>query len=66
MLAPSRGLYPRSPDSLWALFHLRDPEACERLHEQRTHWRGFSDLAAFGPRPHDTDFVPGTTLEVKP
>ncbi len=66
MPAPPNQVYRRNPDSLWAFSHLRDAGACECLHGQRTHWRGFSHPAAFGPDRVIPILCPGAVLEATP
>jgi hypothetical protein len=42
-------LYAPNAECIWVLYDLRNPEACEHLHEQRAAWQELSDLAALGP-----------------
>lgn len=55
-------VYPSNSKSIWILFDLRDPAACEHLHKQRALWREESDLAALGPDHIVLIIRPGTAV----
>ena len=56
-------VYPNESESIWVLYDLRDPEACEHLHEQRGLWQELSDLAALGPDHMVLTIRPGAAVQ---
>jgi hypothetical protein len=61
-IPPMQELYPDHARAIWMLYDLRDPEACEHLHEQRATWQELSDLAALGPDHMILIIWPGAAL----
>lgn len=49
MTAPPHQVYSNRAKAIWVLYDLRDPKACQHLHEQRAVWQELSNLAALGP-----------------
>jgi hypothetical protein len=57
-----RELYLSKPESIWVLYDLRCPEACQHLHEQRATWQERGDIEVLDENHFVLLIRPGITL----